>query len=204
MESDTYYVPSYDELPAFIARPALPGNEDYLCEVVDVEPLHKKEGYGGKFSEVMTIKMEVLSFADLTSLVDVQDVPLEPGDIRYIWLDIDPLHLGFMKSGVAAKARQFLLAVNDIHDMNARVPQSPISALLKKRVIATLIAKTRKDGSLGNVAVAFKPAIKRRRGTGEGTGSAREVVETLAKAADEDDYTNALTRAEEYFNEGDE
>jgi hypothetical protein len=146
--------------------------------------------------------MEVLSFADLSSLVDVHDVPLESDDVRYIWLDIDPQHLGFMKSGVASKARQFLLSVNDIHDMNARVPQSPISALLKKRVIATLIAKTRKDGSLGNVAVAFKPATKRRRGSAA-EEEPTKVVSKPVTADDGDDYTDALAKAEAYFNEGD-
>jgi hypothetical protein len=159
-----YSVPSPDELPSNseFKRTILPGNEDYVVRVLELDAKTKPD-FDGIPREVFVAKMAVVSFADGAPLEDIDGNKVPEADEIWLWKDLDLSRMGFRKDGTASISRQFFLAINGISDMNERIPKGETSELIGKTVIATLIVAKGRDGNNKNNITGFKTPGRRRR-----------------------------------------
>lgn len=154
-----YSVPAQDELESSIVRDPLPGGEDYKAIVLEANEA-TKPNFDGVMADVLTVKFDIVSFADGAPLEDTKGVAIEGG--RWVWKDIDPKRMGFQQNGTASMARQFFAAVSGQADLTARIEGVDSSTLPGREVILSLVVKPKKDGTLKNNIIAIKPLGRRR------------------------------------------
>lgn len=189
-----YTVPSKEEVSSSggsYDRIALPGNEDYLCTVKAVEPVRRKD-YNGVERDFLRVEFSVDSFSDGGTLEDVNGNPV---DDRKIWRDIDTTRLGFRKDGTASLSRQFLVFINGISDITARIPDGDTDDFIGKQIIASLIVYTGPtDGKQRNKIVGFKPTGRRRGGSGKTNTMTMDahIVSSEDKKPVDDEYAKAV------------
>jgi hypothetical protein len=157
----SYSVPSKDEVDEQkTTRVVLPGNEQYIAEIIEVEEIRKAD-YDGNMRDFLKVKFNVLTFRDGTPLEDINGDTITDG--RWLWRDIDFGRVTFMRDGTPSLARQFFLSVMGIADMNAKVPNVTDEDMLGAKVILTVVVYQKRDGNQGNKITAISPVSRRGR-----------------------------------------
>ena len=188
----SYSVPSKDELGSGEFRNPLPGNEDYILSIKDIESI-KKPDYNGNVRDFLKVTFSVVSFADGGALEDIDGNSTAD---RVLWRDIDLTKLGFMKSGTASMSRQFLIYANGITDIMEKIPTGDTEDLIGRTIIASLIVYTGNDGKQRNKIVAMKPNVQKRRrpslGEGSPVVSSKRDTTIVEEPVTNDEYAKAV------------
>lgn len=183
----SYSVPGADDLTGPVERLPLPGQEDYIAEILTIEET-SKPNFDGVVQDFLTVKFDIQSFADGAPLEDIDGNKV---DSRWIWKDLDPTRMGFKQDGTASISRQFFLAANGISDLNAKIPAGDTDDLISRKVILSLIVYNKKmSGAQANRITAIKP-ISRRRGQAA-QADAAPVARAKAAPAVSDEYAAAV------------
>ena len=143
-----------------VTRVPLPGNEQYIAKIIEVEEVTKAD-YDGNMRDFLKVKFDIQRFRDGTDLEDINGDPVQGG--RWIWRDIDFERVTFMRDGTPSLARQFFLSVKGIADMNAKVPNVTEEDMLGTDVVLTIVVYQRRDGQQGNKISAISPLSRRGR-----------------------------------------
>jgi len=176
--SRSYSVPSQEEIEENSGgdRVALPGNEQYLAEVVELEDI-TKPNFDGKMQDYLKCKWNITSFRDGSDLEDL-DQTLVP-DGRWIWRDIDFARVGFMRDGTPSLARQFFLSAIGQSDMTAKIEDISNDDIMGKQMVLTLVVYNKqKDGKQANRVSAISPVRAPRRGGATVDAASSEALAT--------------------------